>query len=202
MLDDELKKNIRKIALQNAVKYNGKADPKIVLTRILSTNLNFRDKINDLRNEVNKIVEEINNTTQNEQNTEIKKYKITNKVIKSNTKLPPLNNVISRKFKTRFSPEPNGYLHIGHAKAVIINDEYSNMYNGKIILRIDDTNPINEKLEYYNAIKVDLKWLGIEFNNVKNKRGSKSPFFLYREFIILIYMANLIVNAPRNSPLS
>ena len=168
MLDNELKKNIRRIALQNAIKYNGKADPKIVLIRILSTNLKFINEISNLRNEVNKIVDEINNRTRNEQNKEIKEYKITSKSVKSDTKLPPLSDVISGKLKTRFSPEPNGYLHIGHAKAAIINDEYSNMYNGKIILRIDDTNPVNEKLEYYDAIKTDLKWLGIKFNNIKN----------------------------------
>lgn len=168
MIDDELRENIKKIALQNAIKYNGKASSKIVLTRTLATNLEFKNKINELRTEVDKIVREINNITRNEQNAEIQKYRIVTNVIKSNTKLPPLKNLIRGKLKTRFSPEPNGYLHIGHAKAAIINDEYTSMYNGEIILRIDDTNPINEKLEYYNAIEEDLKWLNIEFNNVKN----------------------------------
>ncbi len=69
---------------------------------------------------------------------------------------------------TRFPPEPNGYPHIGHAKAAIINEEYVNMYGGKKILRMDDTNPENERLEYYAAIKVGLEWLGIKYDIVKN----------------------------------
>ncbi|HID25063.1 MAG TPA: glutamate--tRNA ligase, partial [Thermoplasmata archaeon] len=61
-------------------------------------------------------------------------------------------------------PEPNGYLHIGHAKAAIIDYEYARMYDGAFILRFDDTNPENAAGEYYDAQKEDLKWLGITWD--------------------------------------
>ncbi|HRX14033.1 MAG TPA: glutamine--tRNA ligase/YqeY domain fusion protein [Eubacteriales bacterium] len=68
--------------------------------------------------------------------------------------------------QTRFPPEPNGYLHIGHAKSLCINFGIKAKYNGKCFLRFDDTNPVKEDLEYVNSIKEDIKWLGFNWDDV------------------------------------
>ncbi|MFC4767591.1 glutamine--tRNA ligase/YqeY domain fusion protein [Effusibacillus consociatus] len=67
---------------------------------------------------------------------------------------------------TRFPPEPNGYLHIGHAKSIVINFELADEFKGKTNLRFDDTNPLKEDIEYVESIKEDVKWLGFEWDGL------------------------------------
>ena len=75
------------------------------------------------------------------------------------------NRVPNGTIVTRFPPEPNGYLHIGHIKAIWINFGLAAKYNGRCHLRLDDTNPEKEELEYIEAIQEDIKWLGYEWGD-------------------------------------
>jgi len=85
-----------------------------------------------------------------------------------------LKNIIGEDLKTgkadhiitRFPPEPNGYLHIGHAKSIILNFELADEFKGKTHLRFDDTNPAKEDTEYVESIKEDVLWLGYEWDNL------------------------------------
>lgn len=77
-----------------------------------------------------------------------------------------LEDGVYNKVQTRFPPEPNGYLHIGHAKAICIDFGTAEKYNGECNLRLDDTNPTKEDTEYVDAIMEDIKWLGFSWNKV------------------------------------
>ena len=71
----------------------------------------------------------------------------------------------SGRIHTRFPPEPNGYLHIGHAKAICLDFGMAQKYGGKCNLRFDDTNPVKEDVEYVDSIKEDIHWLGFGWDD-------------------------------------
>lgn len=77
------------------------------------------------------------------------------------------DGVYDRPIKTRFPPEPNGYLHIGHAKSICLNFTTAAKYNGTCNLRFDDTNPVKEDTEYVDSIMEDVKWLGFEWDELR-----------------------------------
>src|SRR6266699_2891037 len=70
------------------------------------------------------------------------------------------------RIQTRFPPEPNGYLHIGHAKSICLNFGLARKYGGKCNLRFDDTNPTKEEVEYVDSIMEDVRWLGFKWNGL------------------------------------
>lgn len=85
---------------------------------------------------------------------------------------------------TRFPPEPNGYLHIGHAKSIVLNFELADEFNGRTNLRFDDTNPVKEDVEYVESIKEDVKWLGFQWEELH----FASDYFeeMYNRAVLLI----------------
>jgi len=180
-MDEELKKEIRKMALQNAFEHGGETRDKIILGKILGTKPEFRTKVKEISEDISKIVSSVNQLSLEDQKKEIDEnfpeLLIPKEKIVEREGLPELKDAIQGKVITRFPPEPNGYPHIGHAKAAIINSEYAKMYGGKFILRMDDTNPEAERMEYHAAIKVGLEWLGIEFDIVKSTSDDMELFY-------------------------
>ena len=91
---------------------------------------------------------------------EPRKLNFLEEIIESDLKAGKFDSII-----TRFPPEPNGYLHLGHAKSICINFGLAQKYGGKTNLRFDDTNPTKEDTEYVDSIKEDIRWLGFSWEN-------------------------------------
>ena len=167
MSTDEIQETARKYALRNAVQFDGKANAKSVIGNVIGVLQKKGFNPRDIVPIVNSVVKGINKIPLEKQISELEK--IAPELLKKEKKqrdfsLPELPEAEKGKVVTRFPPEPNGYLHIGHAKAAIVDYEYAKKYDGKFILRFDDTNPENAHLEFYDAQKRDLKWLGIEWD--------------------------------------
>lgn len=89
------------------------------------------------------------------------------------------------RIQTRFPPEPNGYLHIGHAKAIALDFGIAEQYGGKCNLRFDDTNPTKEDTEYIESIENDIKWLGFQWNNVYYASDYFQELWDFAEWLIM-----------------
>ena len=94
------------------------------------------------------------------------------------------NNTHNGRVHTRFPPEPNGYLHIGHAKAICVNFGLAKKYNGKCNLRFDDTNPSTEETEYVESIKDDIRWLGFKWDNEFYASDYFEQLYQYAQLLI------------------
>ena len=100
------------------------------------------------------------------------------------------NDISKKKLKvhTRFPPEPNGYLHIGHAKSIFLNFGLAKKYNGTCNLRFDDTNPLKENIDYINSIIEDVSWLG--FNCKDNVLFASDYFYCRINFNFFVRLTN------------
>jgi glutamyl-tRNA synthetase len=170
-IDVDTEKFIKIIALKNSVEHDGKAQSDAVIAKFVGSKPELRNQIKSLISEIKEVVQQINALSLEDQKSlleELAPGKVAAKKQVAEHQLPPLEGAVHSKVVTRFPPEPNGYPHIGHAKAAIIDEEYARMYGGMLILRFDDTNPLKEKLEYYDAIAEGLEWLGVKPDITKN----------------------------------
>jgi glutamyl-tRNA synthetase len=153
---------IRKYALKNALDY-GKAEKGAVVGKVIAEFPDAKKNMKETIQKINEIVNEVNKLSREAIENELKNYTFAEKP-KEEKKRFEVPNAVEGKVVTRFPPEPSGYPHIGHAKAAFLDYELARQYNGKMILRFDDTNPEKESQEFVDAIKEGLRWLGIRWD--------------------------------------
>ncbi len=187
--DIELREFIRKAALLNAVGHDGKAQTGAMVGKILGEKAELRSRVKELSGVINAVVGEVNNLSLAEQKTIVEKnWPETQKKEKVEEKhLPPLPNADKYKqIVTRFSPNPDCVLHLGSARAILLSHEYARMYNGKFILRFEDTDPKIKKpsLKFYDSIRQDLKWLGCKVDEEYIQSDRLPIYYQYTEKLV------------------
>ena len=159
---NDLEEIVYKHALLNAAKHKGSANPGAVMGSIMANEPELRSRAKEIGPLAGKIVAQVNNLSAEEQASEMEKYHVEvqeKKQVKEVglQELPGTHENIV----LRFAPNPSGPLHIGHSRAAVPNAEYVKRHDGKLILRIEDTDPKRVYEDAYEMIPQDLKWLGI-----------------------------------------
>jgi len=174
---------IRAAALRNAVSHEGTAHPKAVLGQLLALDPKLKAKIAEIMPRIEEIVEEVNSIDLNSQEEALSTYDIKFKTAeKQKEGLPELES--AERVVMRFAPAPSGPLHIGHARTVVLNGEYVKKYNGKFVLRFEDTDPNNIFPESYDWIPEEIEWLGYKISKIFFQSDRILHYYKYAKKVI------------------
>ncbi|MBE0525453.1 MAG: glutamate--tRNA ligase [Candidatus Thorarchaeota archaeon] len=186
---DDLEIEIRKVVLDNAIKYEGKPDVKSVMGALLGSRAELRSRADEVKQIVQKLVSEIERMAIEDQISELKKIapemlEQPNVVeIDEKKELPELPNMDKwDKVVMRLAPFPSGPLHIGNARMVVLNDYYVKRYDGELILVFDDTIGSAEKIiepEAFDLIPEGLDYLGVKYDKTIYKSDRLDLFYKY-----------------------
>ena len=185
ILMNDLEEIVYKHALLNAAKHKGSANLGAVIGSIMSQEAELRSRAKEIGPIAGKIVGQVNNLSPEELASEMEKYAVEVKENKPKKEvglqeLPGTHeNIVMR-----FAPNPSGPLHIGHARAAVPNGEYVKRHNGKLILRIEDTDPKRVFEPAYEMIPEDLEWLGITPDEIVYQSDRFETYYDYARQLI------------------
>ncbi len=177
---------VYKYSLKNAFDY-GKANEKAVAGKVFKEIPDVRKNPKETLALIREVVERVNSMTKEDIERELNEKfpeMLEEKKKEEKRELPPLPGAKEGEVITRMPPEPNAYPHIGHAISFFFNWYYARRYKGKVILRFDDTNPKKERLEYYDAIKEGIKWLGLDWDIEHHMSDDMEKYYAYARELI------------------
>jgi glutamyl-tRNA synthetase len=178
----ELEEAARKHALKNAVDYGGECNPGAVIGKLMSEGDEDPETVQEV---AGKVCGEINQMSLEEQEEAMDEYEYEEQEHEHDP-IPDLDVEEDEEVVVRFAPNPNGPPHIGHARGMVINGELRDKYDGKLILRYDDTDPVKKRpmKEAYEMYREDYEWLGYEPDEVRYSSKNFDTYIEYAEKLI------------------
>lgn len=181
----DMQKAILAATVQNACKFEGKANPNAVLGILLSQHPELRTKAKELMPEITATVAEVNKKTSEEQTLLLGSLGGSSEPKKQERDMFAFLKINEgEKVVAAFPPEPSKYPHIGHAKAILLNYTLAKKYNGTFVLRFEDTNPALAKEEFYTIHLENYRWLGVQWDKLDYASDYLDQFYAYAEQLI------------------
>jgi glutamyl-tRNA synthetase len=183
---EDIHREARRWALANALDHEGKASPGAVAGKLVADRPELKPRIKELMRTIEEAVKKVNRLSPEQQRAELERLGPPEELMREGRRgLPKLPDVDKYpKVVTRFAPNPNGPLHLGHVRTALLNHKYARMHDGKFILRFEDTNPANALVEMYELIREDLRWLGIEWDEELEQSGRLEVYYRYAEQLL------------------
>ncbi len=174
-----------KYVVLNALKY-GKPNEKAVIGKVIAENPEFKKNIKGLIEIIRECIDEFNKLNDKEREKLFELYKEEKGEKRKEISLPPLELAEKGKVVMRFAPNPNGPATLGSARGIVVNGEYTKMYNGKFIVRFDDTDPRTKRpmIEAYDWYLEDIEWLGYKPDEVVYASKRIPIYYEYIERLI------------------
>ncbi|PSG98952.1 MAG: glutamate--tRNA ligase [Nanohaloarchaea archaeon SW_7_43_1] len=188
----DLEEIARKYALRNAVDHGGECNPGSVIGKIFSEE-EFENK-GEVQQKTQKIAQEVNELSIEQQEEKLEEYEFDEKK-QEHDPIPDLDVGEDEEVVVRFAPNPNGPPHIGHARGMVINGELRDKYDGKLILRFDDTDPRKKRPlktaehDAYEMYLEDYEWLGYKPDEIRYSSKNFDNYIMYAEKLIEEYRA-------------
>ncbi|MEM2878700.1 MAG: glutamate--tRNA ligase [Candidatus Hadarchaeales archaeon] len=182
---EDLRKEATRWALVNAMEHGGRASSKAVLGKLIAEYPSLKSDIHEVSRMLEDVVSEVNSWSAEEQRLRLEiigKPRMREHVSRAEPDLPDVEKW--GRVVTRFAPNPNGPLHLGHVRTALLSHFYARKHGGKFILRFEDTNPENTLLEMYDRIKADLKWIGITWDEEYIQSDRIELYYGYAEELL------------------
>ncbi|MFW6014143.1 MAG: glutamate--tRNA ligase [Nanoarchaeota archaeon] len=177
------------LALENAIKFKGKANPKALLGKIMAEFPEAKEDMKTTNEKINKIVNDVNEMSFEEQEVMLKEFSPNHSLKKEKKEKKYelfgfLNIPKDTKVKTAFPPGVEKYPHIGHAKAYLVNYLLAKEYNGEFVLRFEDTNPELVRGEFFDTMKDNFAWLNADWDELYYASDFMQDYYKYAEILI------------------